>query len=68
MGWSPAPGAFTKFVKQIINVIRNPMLIKSPMPWMIRDNLRAIGKYLISAFLDDLLGLTKGTIANNLLC
>ena len=26
-GWAPAPGVFTKFIRQVLNVIRYPNMI-----------------------------------------
>ena len=48
--------------------MRNPSLIHSSLSWIIRDQLGEIGQYLISGFLDDLLGLGNGKFATTLLC
>lgn len=56
-GWSPAPGCFTKFIKQILNALRNPSMITSPLHWIIRDQASELGHYFVSGFLDDLLGI-----------
>lgn len=34
-GWAPAPGIFTKFMKEFIKVFRNPKLISNG-DWLIK--------------------------------
>ncbi len=36
-GWAPAPGIFTKFLKEVLKVLRDPMRIKSG-DWLIKLN------------------------------
>lgn len=53
-GWAPAPGIFTKFIRQALNAIRYPGKICRP-DLLLCKNFKAFGEYLASAFLDDLI-------------
>jgi hypothetical protein len=34
-GWSPAPGVFTKFIRQVLAALRNPQRIRTD-DWIIK--------------------------------
>ncbi len=66
MGWSPAPGVFTKFIRQVLAALRYPNRIHSP-DWLIKRHYADLAPYYVSAFLDDILGLGVGSYRTNLL-
>lgn len=38
-GWAPAPGIFTKFIKEVLNVIRRPHIIGGT-DWIIKNTYK----------------------------
>lgn len=66
-GWAPAPGIFTKFLKEVVNILRRPHTI-SRGDWQIKNNYHLFGDYLVTTFLDDLLAVTTSTYCTNILC
>ncbi len=58
-GWAPSPGVFTKFMKQIVNALRNPINIVGDR-FMIKSYNHMLVDKFMSAFIDDMLGGEQG--------
>lgn len=65
-GWAPAPGVFTKFLKETITALRTPYLIKGN-DWEIKNSFLSFGDYLVTAFLDDMLAIATSYTCTKLL-
>lgn len=66
-GWAPAPGIFTKFIRQVLNLLRHPKMA-GHHGLLIRQIYDQIGDFFVTAFLDDLLALANSYENAKLLC